>query len=322
MSPRRLTLALALFAGSLSCKVSLTPDSISRTWHAIKDARKDLTPENEYYVGRSVATNMLAKHDYKYLDAQGFEEGRLDGLTLYLNAVGTVVASAALASPRNGDRPTPIGGWHFVAVESDVVNAFAAPGGWVFVTTAAIRLAKNEDQLAAVLAHEVAHVIRGHAIGSIKKSRWAGVYKEALDSTVELDEQTLGNLTKVFDDAMDDMIDSVLVKGYSRDTEFEADRVGMEILAKAGYNPKALIAYLNNLARHQDTGGGGFSATHPKAADRIGRLKQQVGKYKKVNVPAIRKQRFLAAVAELDGGAPPAGTSPPDDESDELVHPG
>jgi predicted Zn-dependent protease len=296
----RLGLALvALLSVNLSCKVSLTPESIGKTWHAIKDARKDLTPENEYYVGRSVATNLLARHDYKYLDQDGFREGRIDGLTKYVTAVGTVVASAALASPRNGDRPTPIGGWHFVVVESDVVNAFAAPGGWVFVTTATIRLAHNEDELAGVLAHEVAHVVRGHALGSIKKSRWAGVYKEALDSTVELDERALGDLTKVFDDSMHDMIDSTLVKGYSRDTEFEADRVGMQVMAKAGYDPQALIKFLKRLAKHQDTGSGGFSATHPKAGDRIAKLQQELGKYRKVTAPPVRKERFQAAVSVL-----------------------
>ena len=62
-----------------------------------------------------------------------------------------------------------------MVVEDDTINAFAAPGGWIFVTSAAVKAAKSEDQLAALLAHEVAHVIRGHALGSIKKSRWAGV---------------------------------------------------------------------------------------------------------------------------------------------------
>jgi beta-barrel assembly-enhancing protease len=299
VSRNRLAAALVgLFALNLSCKVSLTPESIGKTWTAIKDARKDLTPENEYYTGRSVATNLLARHDYKYRDQQGFAEGRVDGLTKYVTAVGTVIASAALSKPRDGDRPTPIGGWHFVVVESDTINAFAAPGGWVFVTTAAIRAARTEDQLAAILAHEVAHVVRGHALGSIKKSRWAGVYKEALDSTVELDEKALGDLTKVFDESMNDMIDGALVKGYSRDTEFEADRVGMAIMARAGYDPQAFVHYLNTLSKTQATGSGGFSATHPKASDRIGKLKAELKKYKNIKVPQIRKDRFRSALAE------------------------
>lgn len=296
--------AVLLAALNLSCKVSLTPESIGRTWTAIKDARKDLTPENEYFVGRSVATNLLARHEYRYRDQEAFAEGRIQGMSAYVSAVGTVVASAALETGRKGDRPTPIGGWHFVVVEHDTINAFAAPGGWVFVTTAAVRAAKSEDQLAALLAHEVAHVIRGHALGSIKKSRWAGVYKEALDSTVELDEKALGDLTKVFEGSMNDMIDSTLVKGYSRDTEYEADRVGMQIMAHAGYDPQALVSYLGTLSKTQHTGSGGFSATHPKASDRIAKLKGELGKYRKVSVPAIRVERFQAATAELTASRP------------------
>lgn len=279
-----------------TCKLSLTPDSVKQTYDAVTDAQKDLTPENEYYVGRAVATNLLSKHEYKYLDADALGEGRLEGATAYVNRVGNLVAYAAMETTRDGDRPSPIAGWHFTIVEDDTINAFAAPGGFIFITTAALAAAKNEDQLAAILAHEVAHVVRGHALGSIKKSRWAGVAKTALDSSVELDEQALGDLTKAFEGALDDIVDSVLVKGYSRDTEFEADRLGAEIMAAAGYNPKAFTRYLKKLRKSQDTGSGGMSSTHPSAADRIGKLKKVVGKLPQPEIPAARTERFAAAM--------------------------
>ncbi len=297
---RIVAVALAAALGGLSCKVNLTPEGIMQTVDAIKDARKDLTPENEYWTGRSVATNLLARHDYQYRDADALRAGRLEGLTAYVSAVGGVLAASALETRRDGDRPAPIGGWHFLVVESDTINAFAAPGGWVFVTTAAVEAAKTEDELAAVIAHEIAHVARGHALGSIKKGRWAGVAKTALDTSVELDEQALGDLTKVFEGAMDDMIDGILVKGYSKDTEYEADKVGLAIMAHAGYDPQAFVRYLKTLDAKQHTGSGGFSATHPKASERIQKVEGQAKTLGTRKIPEIRVARFRAAVSGDD----------------------
>jgi len=282
--------------GGLACKLSLTPEGLMKTYDAIKDAKKDLTPENEYWTGRSVATNLLARHDYKYEDADALRAGQLQGVTAYVSAVGGVLAASAAETHRDGDRPAPVSGWHFVIVDSDTINAFAAPGGWVFMTTAAVAAATSEDELAAIIAHEVAHVARGHALGSIKKSRWAGVAKTALDSSVELDQAALGDLTKVFEGAMDDMIDGILVKGYSKDTEFEADKIGLAIMAHAGYDPQAYVRFLKTLDARQATGGGGFSATHPKASDRIKKVEAQAKTLGARKIPAIRVERFKAAV--------------------------
>lgn len=287
--------SLAATTSMTSCKLSLTPDTLIKGVQGYMEARKDLTPENEYFVGRSVGTNILARNNYAYLDKDGWSRGQLSGFTLYVNAVGAVLANAALEVPHSGDRPSPIAGWHFVILDDSIVNAFAAPGGYIFITLGALELAKNEDELAAVLAHEIAHVRRGHALGSIKKSRISSVYKEALTSSVELDQQALGGLAQAFDGAMDDMLDSMLVKGYSRETEFEADAVGMEIMAKAGYNTDAFVAYLDRLQRQQVTGSGGFSATHPKASDRVATLKKIRSKYEVHPVVAKRTARFVAA---------------------------
>ncbi len=292
-------LALVATLAMTSCKVQLTPEGIMKTFEAIKDARKDLTPENEYWTGRSVATNLLARHDYQYVDADALEDGKLRGATAYVSAVGGVLAASAMETTRDGDRPAPISGWHFTIIDSDTINAFAAPGGWVFVTSAAVRAAKSEDELAAVLAHEIAHVVRGHALGSIKKGRWANVAKTMLDTSVQLDAQQLGDLTKVFEGAMDDMIDGILVKGYSRDTEYEADRIGLAIMTHAGYDPQAFVRYLDTLEHAQGGGSGGFTATHPKASERIAKLKAQAEQLGTKAVPKVRVARFAKATKRL-----------------------
>jgi predicted Zn-dependent protease len=291
--------ALAVAASGMSCKVQLTPESLSKGWTAYKDAKKDLTPENEYYIGRSVATNLLSRAQYKYVDSAAFADGQLGATTAYVNAVGNVLAAAAMDAPRKDDRPTPISGWHFVVVDDETINAFAASGGFILVNKGLVKAAKSEDELAAVLAHEVAHTVRGHAIGSIQKARMAGVYKEMLNSTVQLDEQQLGTLTKAFEGAMDDMINGMVVKGYSKDTEFEADKVGLKILADAGYDPQAFIRLLETLEKKTGGGSGGFSATHPTAKERIAKLKGEAAKLGSKKAPAVRKERFAAAITEL-----------------------
>src|SRR5262249_16175618 len=104
--------SLAAAAASLSCstishvtgadKAIDHPNQVSKVAHAISDLNKDLTPENEYYVGRSVATNILAKHQYKYVDSDAIRSDRLEGLTLYVNEVGQILAAAALSTHRSG----------------------------------------------------------------------------------------------------------------------------------------------------------------------------------------------------------------------------
>jgi predicted Zn-dependent protease len=285
---------------AMSCKVQLTPESLSKSWHAYQDAKKDLSPENEYYVGRSVTTNLLSRASYKYIEANAYKSGELGKTTAYVNAVGNVLAAAAMSAPRDSDRPSPIAGWHFVIVDDDQINAFAASGGFIIVNKGLIKAAQSEDELAAVLAHEVAHTVRGHAIGSIKKARMAGVYKEMLDSTVQLDEQQLGTLTQAFEGAMDDMIDSMVVKGYSRDTEFEADRVGLKIMVDAGYDPNAFISLLESLDKKLGNAHtGGMKSTHPAPKDRIAKLKAEVAKYHAAKASSVRTERFKAVVATI-----------------------
>jgi beta-barrel assembly-enhancing protease len=291
---RIMGLVIAASISSTNCKLNLTPEGLYKGVKGVMDARKDLTPENEYYVGRAVGTNILARANYAYLDKADLQQGRLSGLTLYVNAVGAVLASAALELHRDSDRPAPIAGWHITILDDATVNAFAAPGGYIFVTRGAVELATSEDELAAVLAHEIAHVQRGHALGSIKKSRISAAYKDAIMNNVELDEQALSGLTETFNGALDD-ISSAYVKGYSRDTEFEADAVGVEILARAGYNTSAFVSYLDRLQKQQATGSGGISSTHPKAVDRIVRLTKLQAKFANNPLLDARTQRFVAA---------------------------
>jgi predicted Zn-dependent protease len=200
---------------------------------------------------------------------------------------------------KDSDRPAPVAGWHFTVVESDAVNGFATPGGYIFVTTAAVRLARSEDELAALLAHEVAHVMRGHALGSIKQSRYADVSADLLQQagTASLSPEQVAQLNKLMEGIIDDTINAMFVKGYSRDTEFEADKLAIEYLDKAGYDATALARYLDALASKQETSKGGFYDTHPSTADRKAKLGGVV--VAAAAVPKARTARFSKELARL-----------------------
>lgn len=255
----------------------------------IGNAQRDLTPDNEYYLGRALSTKLLANYDYKYHDRGSIAKGRLTGITRYVNHVGAIVVGAAMDRAAADDRPNPVAGYHFIVVKSPTVAAVSAPGGFVFVTDGAVKLAESEDELAALLAHEVAHIVRGHALGAIKKSRWTDAGAELVTATAgELGGARVAELTRIMENSIDDMAQTLVNNGYSKAYEFEADEVAMGLLEGAGYDPTALARYIDRLDQTQDAGQGGFLDTHPKASARVSKL----GGLESGNVPKSRVQRF------------------------------
>jgi predicted Zn-dependent protease len=267
----------------------------------ISSLNDEMTAEQEYWVGRSIATNILAKSEYKYEDKDAIAAGKLEKITAYVNNVGSLLAFAAMNVDLGKVRPTQIQGWHFVVIDSPTVNAMAAPGGFVFITTAAIKLAKSEDELACVLAHEIAHVMKGHALGNIQQSRYASVGSDALQAagTAALSPEQMKQLTELMGGMIDDTMNALFVKGYSRDTEFEADALGVKIASAAGYDPTGMTRFLTALSKVQDTGNGGFTATHPAAADRIAKVNDAVKGMPAVKVPGKRVDRFATAAGAI-----------------------
>jgi predicted Zn-dependent protease len=252
---------------------------------SVGDLTKNPTPENEYWVGRSVAANLLSRHERKIMDRPSIEAGKLTGLTAYVDRVGQVLVATAQATREDDDRPAPVAGWHFIVLDDASINGFAAPGGFIFVTRGAVQAAATEDELAAVLAHEVAHVVKGHALGTLKSAKWAALGKEAVDSL------PVAKLTQMFDGSINDMIDSLTVKGYGRDTEFAADERGVHLLASAGYSPKAMTSYLARLKAQEAGKTGGYQSTHPSSADRIAKLQPAVDKLSKASQTQLADAR-------------------------------
>lgn len=259
--------------------------AIVSTSQALRSTFADITDEEEYYIGRAVSALILSR--YKTVDDDAF--------TRYLNLVGMAVVY-------NSDRPETYGGYHFTVLDSDEVNAMAAPGGFVFVTKGLVRRCGDEETLAAILAHEVGHVAARHGLQSIKKSRLVDAFG-VIGSTAasQLNSEELTKLTGLFEGALGDVLEALVGRGYDRKYEFEADELSVKFIAQTGYNPAGLAAFLANMERDKPSGPvAGWFKTHPSPADRLTRVRAEIAALE--SAPAkldIRTARFAAELERL-----------------------
>jgi beta-barrel assembly-enhancing protease len=226
---------------------------------SVRKGIEDLTPEEEYYIGRSVSAQILARY-------RPLNEAKVNR---YLNTLGGYLRQYSA-------RPETFGGYHFQLIDSPEVNAFAAPGGFILVTSGLYRLLGSEEELAAVLAHEIAHVTLQHGLAAIRTANLTQAFTLIGKNLAERSHkgQQLIALTDAFDAGIDDIIGQLVNSGYSRGQELEADAEAQRILRAAGYDPAGLAAMLQKLDRHAG-GGAGFYKTHPPAAERLGALRGQ-----------------------------------------------
>ena len=240
-------------------------------------AAEDFNPEQEYYLGRGVAATLLGK--YRALYAPAANE--------YLNLLGQSLA-------KHSTMPNTFGGYHFLLLDNSEINAFAAPGGLILVTRGLVQCTSNEDELAAVLAHEIAHVQLRHGVGSIKQARktealmtLGSIAASAAPSPV-----SLSSINSLFGGSISDMVQTMAVNGYSRGSELDADRAALAILRGAGYSEAALASMLRTMGARL-TPGTGFGKTHPSPADRL----KALGVSGSAPANPIRQERFQAALA-------------------------
>ena len=246
-------------------------------------ASEKITPEQEYYIGRSVAATILTS--YKPFDQEA--------ATRYLNVIGQTLAQASA-------KPETFGGYHFSILDTDEINAFAAPGGLIVISRGLIRCCRNEDALAAVLAHEVGHVEREHGLNAIEKGRkTAFMTTLAVTAGKSLGGSDLADLTKAFEGTISDITNTMVNSGYSRQSEFEADAAAVRILRSVGYNPEGLVDMLDQMQKRLQPGSHGFGSTHPAPKDRIDAVRKLLGAPTPIGEPAARQQRFTAAVAKI-----------------------
>lgn len=202
--------------------------------------------EAEINFGRDVAARVLGR----------FPLQQSDELTRYLNLIGMALASHSNRSELN---------FHFALLDSDSVNAYSAPGGYVFITRGALLLAQDESELAAVLAHEIAHISERHIVKALKIRATDGDGSAGLGHLLSGSSDTA---RVVFSQAVDQAVAILFESGYSQQDELEADQVGTLLLAQSGYDPLALRRYLER-AQALEQGGAALNTTHPPSRQRL-----------------------------------------------------
>ncbi len=258
-----------------------TADSLVKTAESVSKAAEEITPEQEYYIGRAVGAQVLAQYP-AYTDPEA---------NLYLNNVGQTVAAFS-------DRPQTFGGYHFQILDTDEVNAFAAPGGLIFVSRGLLRLCDSEDAVAGVLAHEIVHATHQHGLKAIKKSRWtAAATVLATELVKHQADQDLAKLTSAFEDVISDITAELINSGYARELESEADGGAVALLQRVGYRPDGYRNMLTALRRLKSDKG--FFKTHPSPASRLKEVNKAIGKYRGTPPNNTRIARFKSGLATL-----------------------
>lgn len=257
-------------------------ESIRKGTTAVAKSLEEFTPEQEYFIGRAVGAVVLSKYKV-YANGQ---------LNEYLNILGQTLAAAS-------DKPAIFGGYHFLVLDSNDINAFATPGGHIFVTRGLIRCCQSEDALAAILAHEIGHIQLRHGMQAIEKARTTEALTIiATEGAKNLGSSEVAQLTNTFSGVISDITNSLINNGYSRSFEYQADQASVSLVKRIGYNPEGLIDVLKVMGKNIKKGGLDFAKTHPASNDRIKEI-QSKNKFASLVEPKTRQDRFKAAVAGI-----------------------
>lgn len=274
-----LLLALGLSAGAgLAAALDLDGiglDTVLGAGEKLVTALREITPAEETLIGRGMAAGLLGAAPL-LADAAAQR---------YVNHVGRW---CALQSGRPGMN------WHFAVLDDPDINAFAAPGGYVFVTRGLLGVAGSEAELAGVLAHEIAHVVARHHVKALRAQATQGLLGEIAG-------QALGgrgfDATPFITGGL-----GLLARGLDREDEFEADRLGVTIATRAGYEPYGLPRVLSRIGQmgRQAAGLELLTSTHPPAGERMARLERlMTGRFDRFSDQPLLEERYREHLAHL-----------------------
>jgi predicted Zn-dependent protease len=244
---------------------------------AVLSSTGEIDYESEMAIGESLALEGFKRYGVPVKD-EDFQR--------YVNLLGNAVA-------RNSIRPEIL--YRFVVIESPLYNAFACPGGIIFISSTLVKSMANESQLAGVLAHEVSHVGHKHALKSIRRAKFfEGVGKITAASMK-------GDKGKEFQGMIGDLQGVLFDKGLDKEMEFEADLSGIEAAYRTGYDPSAMIAVLYMLQEKETkaTKEGSWFSTHPPLKDRIEKCQSTMVKYPDAESLAKEEERFASYRSKL-----------------------
>ena len=231
-----------------------------------------MTDAEEQELGKQVSERIRARYGVVQ-DA---------GVHRYVSLVGMALAQGSTR---------PALPWTFVVLDTDGVNAFAAPGGFVHITRGALALIKNEAELAGVLGHEIIHVTEKHTIRAIQKSK--AVQMGAAE--------TLSGSSALMERAVTATYDNIVERGFGRAEENESDENGVALANKTGYAPNGLVTFLTTLKdrNKESKEKRGLFASHPEMQDRLDRITKQIAAQKltatATRAAALREEHHLQA---------------------------
>lgn len=264
----------ATLAGCSSNPVSGAPQLVMRS------------EKSEVELGRTMHAQTLAQNS-PYPDSD---------LQEYVNSIGQALAATSERSHLD---------FHFVVLDEDIVNAFALPGGYIYVTRGLLAHLNNEAELAAVLGHEIGHVTARHSIGREAKGKLASI--ASVVAAVATGSSAAGTATN--------MASGALISGYSRDQELQADALGAKYIAKLGYPTKATSDAVELLKRReqfeieraraegrQAMNPHGVFSTHPPNDERFAEAVAAAKQYASEAELGYREQPFLDRIDGLKWG--------------------
>lgn len=220
----------------------------------VGDSMREIGPEEEIKIGNDLAGMILGAAPLANNDAEQH----------YVNRLGMWLAMHT----DRADLP-----WHFGIVDTEDVNAFSTPGGYVLITRGMFESARNESELAGVLAHEIAHVVQKHHLHALQNEMRTSAVADVGGSMV-----ASGGVAGLVTEQVIKAGRTLYTRGLDKGDEYEADRMGVVIAARSGYSPYGLVGVLQTLSAAQaDKGLALMMKTHPNPTDRMDRLDKAMG---------------------------------------------
>jgi len=202
------------------------------------------------------------------IDAQVRQQYRVESETAAAERVGRLGQRVAAVSDRQDIQ------YHFALIDSPELNAFAAPGGYVYVTKELVNAAGDDAELAAVIAHEVGHVAAFHSVNEMQRRLGYDIFRSLMFGDADSPQAV---------QAADAAFNGVVMTGFSREDEYEADRLGVKYAAKAGYDPYGLANFFVKLEERQRQGivdrAFEFLMSHPNTEDRRRKAEKEAARY-------------------------------------------
>lgn len=231
-----------------------TSDSLENTDSALTQAQSDeiQSVKEEIAIGRSMAAKILGT--YSLLERKPLVQK-------YVRLLGASMV-------KQFGRPEIQ--YHFAVLDSDDANAFATPGGYIFVTKGLIRLLQDEAELAGVLAHELVHINHRHMYQKVREKRQVS----SGETISRILSRGAGDIGRSIGAAVTSGMKALLEEGLTQDNEFDADQTAVVYLATMGYEVTGFKKVIERLAEHK--GQTVFSKTHPPFADRLVRLEKTI----------------------------------------------